>query len=131
MIAVRGTRFDVEVNRHKVTEVDVFQGLVEVGAVGLPGVSVLVSPGYSTRVGPGSPPEPPIRTDEIRPQAEAPEELMDAEFRREKALGTASLPDFDDVSRASDEGANEIENESKDALESNDHDHDDAKPPLF
>ena len=130
VIAVRGTRFDVEVNRHSVTEVDVFQGLVEVGAAGLPGASVLVGPGYSTRVGPGSPPEPPIRTDEIRPNAEAPEQAMDAEFRREKSIGLASAADIDDVSAASDEEANELEKESNDALESNDHDRDDAHPPL-
>jgi hypothetical protein len=131
VIAVRGTRFDVEVNRHSVTEVDVFQGLVEVGALGLPGVSVLVGPGYSTRVGPGSPPEPPIPTDEIRPQTEAPEQAMDAEFRHEKSVGVASLADAEDISEPSQEEVNELENESKDALEANDHDRDDAKPPLL
>jgi hypothetical protein len=131
VIAVRGTRFDVEVNRHNVTEVDVFEGLVEVGAVGLPGVSVLVGPGYSTRVGPGSPPEPPIPTDEIRPEAEPPEQVMDTEFRREKSVGTAHPADVDDLSEPSREEANELENESKDALEANDHDRDDAKPPLL
>lgn len=130
VIAVRGTRFDVEVNRHNVTEVDVFQGLVEVGAVGLPGVSVLVGPGYSTRVGPGSPPEAPSRTDEIRPDTEAPEQEMVAEFRREQSVGSLTPPDTDDISAPSQEEINELENESKDALESSDHDRDDAKPPL-
>lgn len=55
VIAVRGTRFDVEVNRTGISEIDVFDGLVEVGSATLPGVSVLVSPGMSTRVGVGCP----------------------------------------------------------------------------
>src|SRR6516164_1595890 len=57
VIAVRGTRF----------EVDVFEGLVEVAGVGIPGASVLVRAGYSTRVGPGGAPETPVPTQEIRP----------------------------------------------------------------
>jgi hypothetical protein len=131
VIAVRGTRFDVEVNRQQITEVDVFQGLVEVGAAGGQGVSVLVSPGYSTRVGPGGAPETPVRTDEIRPEVEGPEEAMDAEFRREKSGATTFPADADAVSEPSGEEANELESESKGALEANDHDRDDAKPPLF
>ena len=51
VIAVRGTRFDVEVNGRGVSEVDVFDGLVEVASSTIPGSSVLVSPGFSTRVG--------------------------------------------------------------------------------
>ena len=85
VIAVRGTRFDVEVNGHGVSEVDVFDGLVEVASTTVSGSSVLVSPGFSTRVGMGTPPEPPVPTGEIRPGVEAPDEMAKLEFARERA----------------------------------------------
>ena len=85
VIAVRGTRFDVEVNGRGVSEVDVFDGLVEVASSTIPGSSVLVSPGFSTRVGMGSAPEPTVPTGEIRPGVEAPEEMAKLEFARERA----------------------------------------------
>ena len=85
VIAVRGTRFDVEVNGRGVSEVDVFDGLVEVASSTIPGSSVLVSPGFSTRVGMGTAPEPPVPTGEIRPGVEAPEEMAKLEFARERA----------------------------------------------
>ncbi len=86
VIAVRGTRFDVEVNGTGITEVDVFDGLVEVGSATLPGVSVLVSPGMSTRVGVGSAPEPPVPTREIRPDVQAPDRMAKLDFAREGTL---------------------------------------------
>ena len=85
VIAVRGTRFDVEVNGRGVSEVDVFDGLVEVAAPAIPGSSVLVSPGFSTRVGMGTPSEPPVPTREMRPGVEAPEEMAKLGFARERA----------------------------------------------
>lgn len=86
VIAVRGTRFDVEVNATGISEIDVFEGLVEVGSATIPGVSVLVSPGMSTRVGVGSAPETPVPTREIRPDVEVPDQMAKLEFAREKAL---------------------------------------------
>ena len=86
VIAVRGTRFDVEVNATGISEIDVFEGLVEVGSATLPGVSVLVGPGMSTRVGVGGPPETPVPTREMRPDVEAPDQMAKLEFAREKAL---------------------------------------------
>lgn len=86
VIAVRGTRFDVEVNANGLSEIDVFEGLVEVGSTTLPGVSVLVSPGMSTRVSFGSAPETPVPTREIRPDVEVPDQMAKLEFAREKAL---------------------------------------------
>jgi len=83
VIAVRGTRFDVEVNRRGVSEVDVFDGLVEVSNPSIKGASVLVSPGLSTRVGMAAPPEPPVPTYEIRPTVDAPDEIAKQEFIRE------------------------------------------------
>jgi ferric-dicitrate binding protein FerR (iron transport regulator) len=86
IIAVRGTRFDVEVNSRGISEIDVFEGLVEVGSTTLPGVSVLVSPGMSTRIAVGAPPEPPVPTREIRPNVEVPDQMAKLEFARGRAL---------------------------------------------
>ena len=86
VIAVRGTRFDVEVNAGGVSEIDVFEGLVEVGSAAITGVSVLVSPGMSTRVGVDTAPETPVPTREIRPDVEVPDQVARLEFAREKAL---------------------------------------------
>ncbi len=73
VIAVRGTEFDVEVNPRNVTEVDVVDGLVEVYGRNGTGGSVLLEPGFSTRVGMGSDPEQPEPTNEMRPEVERPE----------------------------------------------------------
>jgi len=73
VIAVRGTQFDVEVNPRNVTEVDVMDGLVEVYGRNINGGSVLLEPGFSTRVGMDSGPEQPEPTSEIRPEVERPE----------------------------------------------------------
>jgi hypothetical protein len=73
VIAVRGTQFDVEVNPRNVTEVDVVDGLVEVYGRNISGGSVLVEPGFSTRVGIDTLPEPPEPTDLMRPEVERPE----------------------------------------------------------
>ena len=70
VIAVRGTEFDVEVNRRNVTEVDVVDGLVEVSGRSPGAGSVLLEPGFSTRVGLDSGPEQPEPTNEIRPEVE-------------------------------------------------------------
>src|SRR5712664_474670 len=73
VIAVRGTQFDVEVNPRNVTEVDVVDGLVEVYGRNAAGGSVLLDPGFSTRVGMDSSPEQPEPTNEMRPEIERPE----------------------------------------------------------
>jgi hypothetical protein len=73
VIAVRGTQFDVEVNPRNVTEVDVVDGLVEVYGRSATGGSVLLEPGFSTRVGMDAGPEQPEPTNEMRPEVERPE----------------------------------------------------------
>ncbi len=73
VIAVRGTQFEVEVNARYVTEVDVVDGLVEVYGRNATGGSVLLEPGFSTRVGMDSGPEQPEPTNEMRPEVERPE----------------------------------------------------------
>src|SRR5215469_1425497 len=91
VIAVRGTQFDVEVNRRDVTEVDVIDGLVEVSGRYPGAESVLLEPGFSTRVGLDSGPEQPEPTNEMRPEVERPEpgenevsgkSELEAEFER-------------------------------------------------
>jgi FecR protein len=73
VIAVRGTEFDVEVNPRNVTEVDVVDGLVEVYGRNAAAGSILLEPGFSTRVGMDSDPEQPEPTNEMRPEVERPE----------------------------------------------------------
>ena len=94
VIAVRGTQFDVEVNPRNVTEVDVVDGLVEVYGRNASGGSVLLEPGFSTRVGMDSGPEQPEPTNEIRPEVERPEpgeyeisgkSELESEFERAEA----------------------------------------------
>src|SRR5215468_847187 len=68
VIAVRGTQFEVEVNRQQETEVDVFEGVVEVVSKHT-GTSVLVEAGSSTRVSINTAPEPPRPTAEMHPGA--------------------------------------------------------------
>ena len=67
VIAVRGTQFEVEVNRQQETEVDVSQGVVEVTGRHSH-TSVLVHAGSSTRVGMDTGPEGPRPTAEMHPQ---------------------------------------------------------------
>ncbi len=67
IVAVRGTKFEVEVNPHHVTEVDVEQGLVQVTGRSPLERSVLLEPGFSTRVGQDRIPEPPVPPSRIRP----------------------------------------------------------------
>ncbi|HEV2175578.1 MAG TPA: FecR family protein [Terriglobia bacterium] len=119
VIAVRGTRFDVEVNLHNVTEVDVFDGLVEVSAAGIPGSSVLVRPGYSTRVGMGTPPETPVPTDEIRPDVMAPDLLVGAEFAREKHIESLGAAE-DEMTERPDSEVNELEDDIQETIKDSD-----------
>jgi len=58
VIAVRGTQFEVEVNKKQETKVSVSEGVVEVFGR-QSGMSVMVSPGSSTRVKMNTPPQPP------------------------------------------------------------------------
>lgn len=114
VIAVRGTRFDVEVDSRGITEVDVFQGLVEVGSTTLRGASVLVSPGMSTRVGPGTAPETPVPTREIRPDVAAPEEMAKVEFARQRALSVDRMGDTE-VGERRDSEVSEVIDESRES----------------
>lgn len=66
VIAVRGTQFEVEVNKHLETEVDVIEGLVGVISKHT-GTTVLVGAGSSTRVGMNAPPEAPRPTAQLHP----------------------------------------------------------------
>jgi ferric-dicitrate binding protein FerR (iron transport regulator) len=58
VITVRGTRFAVEVDKKERTQVEVFEGLVEVAGF-FHGAPVMVRPGFSTGVEHNHAPEPP------------------------------------------------------------------------
>ncbi len=77
VISVRGTRFDAEVNHHGVTEVDVEEGVVQLDSVNGHGESVLITAGFSSRVGIDSGPETPRPTRELRPDLERPGQMKD------------------------------------------------------
>lgn len=72
VISVRGTKFDVEVDRRGFTEVDVDEGVVELEAVTGRGESVLITAGFSSRVGMETGPEVPRPTQDLRPQLDRP-----------------------------------------------------------
>jgi hypothetical protein len=127
VIAVRGTQFDVEVNARNVTEVDVVDGLVEVYGRNANGGSVLLEPGFSTRVG-DSGPEQPEPTNEIRPEVERPEpgeneisgkselegEFERAEVDREGETGeSAEKTEMNEVQEISEQTAVAAEADSK------------------
>ncbi len=82
IVAVRGTKFEVEVNPHHVTEVDVEQGLVQVTGRSPLERSVLLEPGFSTRVGQDRIPEPPVPTSRIRPDPREAQENKDTKKLR-------------------------------------------------
>ncbi|MGZ7091112.1 MAG: FecR family protein [Candidatus Angelobacter sp.] len=96
VISVRGTKFDVEVDRRGFTEVDVDEGVVELEAVTGRGESVMITAGFSSRVGMETGPEVPRPTQDLRPQ-------LDRPSRRDN--GRSSLDDDDPIKslRASDQ----------------------------
>ncbi len=73
VISVRGTRFDVEVNRRNVTEVDVQEGVVQLQGINGIGMPVQITAGMSSRVDLNTGPEAPRPTEELRPEVERPE----------------------------------------------------------
>lgn len=78
VISVRGTKFDVEVDRRGFTEVDVDEGVVELEAVTGRGQSVLITAGFSSRVGMETGPEVPRPTQDLRPQLDRPSRRDDS-----------------------------------------------------
>jgi hypothetical protein len=132
VIAVRGTEFDVEVNLRNVTEVDVVDGIVEVSGQNAVGGSVLLQPGYSTRVGIDSGPEQPEPTNEMRPEVERPQpgeneisgkSELEGDFERgeiDQAVDTADSPEvaaMAEVQEISDQTAVAAEANSGSGLE--------------
>jgi hypothetical protein len=72
VISVRGTKFEVEVDRRGFTEVDVDEGVVELEALNGQGESVMISAGFSSRVGMETGPETPRPTRDLRPMLDRP-----------------------------------------------------------
>jgi len=83
VISVRGTVFDVEVNRTGITEVDVHEGVVQLDSAKGMGESVLIRAGYSSRVSFESGPETPRRTENMRPELERPGRFEDKHHGRD------------------------------------------------
>lgn len=59
VITVRGTRFEVNVDKKGKTLVDVYEGIVEVASLGAPNQPVILHPGFWTQVPPHERPETP------------------------------------------------------------------------
>jgi hypothetical protein len=95
VISVRGTKFDVEVDRRGFTEVDVDEGVVELEAVTGRGESVMITAGFSSRVGMETGPEVPRPTQDLRPQ-------LDRPGRRDNGTSTLDNDDPTKSLRASD-----------------------------
>jgi hypothetical protein len=72
VISVRGTKFNVEVDRRGFTEVDVDEGVVELEAATGRGEAVMITAGFSSRVGMETGPETPRPTQDLRPQVDRP-----------------------------------------------------------
>src|SRR5258708_14309094 len=72
VISVRGTKFDVEVDRRGNTEVDVEEGVVELDSLARSGESVMLTAGFSSRVGMETGPESPRPTHDLRPDLDRP-----------------------------------------------------------
>lgn len=72
VISVRGTKFEVEVNREGLTEVDVHEGVVQLDSAKGMGESVMIRAGFSSRVGFDAGPESPRPTRDMRPELDRP-----------------------------------------------------------
>jgi hypothetical protein len=72
VISVRGTKFEVEVDRRGYTEVDVDEGTVELESLNGLGQSVMITAGFSSRVGMETGPETPRPTRDLRPMLDRP-----------------------------------------------------------
>lgn len=83
VISVRGTSFDVEVNRTGITEVDVHEGVVQLDSAKGFGESVLIRAGYSSRVGFEAGPESPRPTRDMRPDLDRPGRIDDKHHDRD------------------------------------------------
>lgn len=81
VIAVRGTGFDVDVNKKGTTEVYVIEGTVEVTGLAVPSQPVFVNPGFSTRVRMGHAPEAPARRQPL-PDLNSPDVQQQDPFSR-------------------------------------------------
>jgi FecR-like protein len=109
VISVRGTSFDVEVNRTGITEVDVHEGIVQLDSAKGMGESVLVRAGFSSRVGFESGPESPRPTRDMRPDVDRPGHIDDKHHGSDdddpvKRLQAATSGDHHDGSDSHDSG---------------------------
>jgi hypothetical protein len=116
VVAVRGTRFDIEVNQRGITEVDVFDGLVEVSGLGIQGKAVFVNPGFSTRVAVGGEPEAPMPTREVRPDVQPLDVRLERKISRDKQMALRRSLENEHVEQPDTE-LNELQDESRESRE--------------
>ncbi len=64
-IGVRGTEFEIHVQRDSVTTVRVFEGLVSVRSTQVQAQEVLVGPGHEVTIYPLRPPDPPVTFEQV------------------------------------------------------------------
>lgn len=94
VISVRGTQFDVEVDRRGFTEVDVEEGIVQLDSV-TGGESVMITAGFSSRVGMDSRPETPRPTHDLRPQLDRPSHREDKDSGDDDPVKKLEASDHD------------------------------------
>ncbi len=111
VISVRGTQFDVEVNQHQVTEVDVQEGAVQLEGTNAIGAPVLITAGLSSRVGLDSAPEAPRPTEDLRPEVERPDRNEEKEIDRDRDNLMEKLRSDDRQSQEKIEEQSAMENE--------------------
>ena len=104
VISVRGTSFDVEVDRRGVTQVDVEEGIVELDSVSGRGESVMITAGFSSRVGMESTPEVPRPTHDLRPDLDRPRHHNDKDFHDDDPIKRLEAADREHRDRGDSHG---------------------------
>lgn len=95
VISVRGTSFDVEVDRRGITEVDVEEGIVELDSLSGRGEPVMITAGFSSRVGLESGPEVPRPTHDLRPDLDRPQRHDDRDSHDDDPIKRLEAADRD------------------------------------
>jgi len=104
VISVRGTKFDVEVDRRGNTEVDVEEGVVELDSLARAGESVILTAGFSSRVGMESGPESPRPTHDLRPELDRPRHHGDKDSQDDDPIKRLEASDRDRHDRSDSHG---------------------------
>lgn len=107
VITVRGTKFEVNVDKKGKTYVQVQEGVVEVLSLAAPGRPIILRPGYWTNVDPGRAPSEPHSMSEMLDNGSSSEQERGGE--REGRTGTAAGEDTPQSRTAQPSGERESE----------------------